>query len=126
MGKSRKTTVAKPTPRKTSRKPARSSLGAQIAGLRELTIHDLRILWRREHGGEPPVPLTRDLMVRAIAYRMQEPWTSRSPGRLRSSCSGFLRRADNPIPNRQFADGDVSYLAAPNPPAATVSGSVSG
>jgi Protein of unknown function (DUF2924) len=49
-----------------------NSLGAQIAGLRELTIHDLRILWRREHGGEPPVPLTRDLMVRAIAYRMQE------------------------------------------------------
>src|ERR1700730_1164022 len=108
MGKSRKTTVAKPTPRKTSRKPARSSLGAQIAGLRELTIHDLRILWRREHGGEPPA------------------WTSRSPGRHRSNCSGFLRRADNPIPNRQFADGDVSYLAAANPPAATVSGSVSG
>jgi hypothetical protein len=48
------------------------SLGAQIAGLQELTIHDLSILWRREHGGEPPVPLTRDLMVRAIAYRMQE------------------------------------------------------
>jgi hypothetical protein len=39
---------------------------------------------------------------------------------------GFLRRVDNPIPNRQFADGDDSYLAAPNPPAATVSGSVSG
>src|SRR5260221_8824585 len=49
-----------------------------------------------------------------------------SGSRHRSSCSGFLRRADNPIPNRQFADGDDSYPAAPNPPVPTVSGSVSG
>src|ERR1700724_3529605 len=52
--------------------PEMGVLAAEIAGLRELTIHDLRILWRRVHGCEPPAPLTRDLLARAIAYRMQE------------------------------------------------------
>jgi len=49
-------------------------LEAELAGLPELTIHHLRILWRRVHGGaiEPPAPFTRDLLARAIAYRMQE------------------------------------------------------
>ena len=49
-------------------------LEAELAGLQELTIHHLRILWRRVHGGaiEPPAPFTRDLLARAIAYRMQE------------------------------------------------------
>jgi hypothetical protein len=47
-------------------------LEAELAGLQELTIHHLRILWRRVHGSEPPAPLTRDLLARAIAYRMQE------------------------------------------------------
>ena len=47
-------------------------LEAELAGLQELTIHHLRILWRRVHGSEPPAPLTRDLLARTIAYRMQE------------------------------------------------------
>ncbi len=34
--------------------------------------HDLRILWRRLIRSEPPSRLSRDLMARAIAYRMQE------------------------------------------------------
>jgi hypothetical protein len=44
-------------------------LEAELAGLQELTIHHLRILWRRVHGGaiEPPAPFTRDLLARAIA-----------------------------------------------------------
>jgi len=49
-----------------------SALEGEIAGLQELAIHDLRIAWRRVHGEEPPARLTRDLMARAIAYRMQE------------------------------------------------------
>ena len=47
-------------------------LETEIAALQELAIHDLRIAWRRVHRGEPPARLSRDLMVRAIAHRMQE------------------------------------------------------
>jgi hypothetical protein len=47
-------------------------LDVEIASLQGLAIHDLRIAWRRVHAGEPPARLSRDLMVRAIAYRMQE------------------------------------------------------
>jgi len=49
-----------------------TALEAEIASLQGLAIHDLRIAWRRFHSGEPPARLSRDLMVRAIAHRMQE------------------------------------------------------
>lgn len=47
-------------------------LEAEIARLQGLAIHDLRIAWQRIYHDEPPGRLTRDLMARAIAYRMQE------------------------------------------------------
>jgi hypothetical protein len=40
--------------------------------LPELSTHELRIAWRRLYRGEPPRCLSRDLIIRAIAYRMQE------------------------------------------------------
>ena len=49
-----------------------SPLETEIAALQELALHDLRIVWRRVHRGEPPARLSRDLMLRAIAHRMQE------------------------------------------------------
>ena len=49
-----------------------STLDAEIASPCRLAILDLRIAWRRIYGTEPPTRLTRDLMARAIAYRMQE------------------------------------------------------
>src|SRR5260221_4498202 len=49
-----------------------ASLETEIAGLHGLTRHELRIAWRRFHGGEPAARLSRDLLVRAIAHRMQE------------------------------------------------------
>ena len=47
-------------------------LDAEIASLQGLVIDELRIVWQRVCGDEPPGRLTRDLMVRAITYRMQE------------------------------------------------------
>jgi Protein of unknown function (DUF2924) len=44
---------------------------SRIAGLNELTAQQLRDEWRRLHGGQPP-RLSRDLLIRTIAYRMQE------------------------------------------------------
>jgi hypothetical protein len=49
-----------------------SQLDVEIAALQGAATHDLRIVWRRLYRGEPPLCMTRELMIRAIAYRMQE------------------------------------------------------
>jgi hypothetical protein len=49
-----------------------SQLDVDIAALQGAATHDLRIAWRRLYRGEPPRCMTRDLMIRAIAYRIQE------------------------------------------------------
>src|SRR6267143_1309093 len=48
-----------------------SPIESEIAALDGLTAHDLRIAWRRLYRERPPRCLSRDLMIRAIAYRMQ-------------------------------------------------------
>src|SRR5204862_766170 len=49
-----------------------SQLDVDIAALQGAATHDLRIAWRRLCRGEPPPCMTRELMIRALAYRMQE------------------------------------------------------
>ena len=49
-----------------------SQLDVDIAALQRAATHDLRIAWRRLYRGEPPRCMIRDLLIRAIAYRMQE------------------------------------------------------
>ena len=49
-----------------------SPLDVEIAALQGAATHDLRIAWRRLYRGEPPRCMIRDLLIRAIAYRMQE------------------------------------------------------
>ena len=43
-----------------------------IAALLGMTTPELRLAWARLHKREPPLRLSRDLMVRAIAYGLQE------------------------------------------------------
>ena len=49
-----------------------SGLEDEIGALAGLPTHELRIAWRRLYRTEPPRCLNRDLLMRAIAYRMQE------------------------------------------------------
>ena len=49
----------------------RLELSLKIAALTDLTAQQLRVEWRRLHRSHPP-RLSRDLLVRTIAYRMQE------------------------------------------------------
>jgi hypothetical protein len=49
----------------------RSKLSPRLAALNELTAQQLREEWRRLYRGHPP-RLSRDLLIRTIAYRMQE------------------------------------------------------
>ena len=48
-----------------------TELSRQIADLNQLTAQQLRTEWRRLYRGQPP-RLSRDLLIRTIAYRMQE------------------------------------------------------
>jgi Protein of unknown function (DUF2924) len=57
--------------RLSERPPSRSELLDRIAGLAELTSQQLREEWRRLYRSQPP-RLSRDLLIRTIAYRMQE------------------------------------------------------
>jgi hypothetical protein len=45
---------------------------AQIAALPRLSAHELRITWRRLGRGEATVEASRDLLIREIAFKMQE------------------------------------------------------
>jgi hypothetical protein len=47
------------------------TVGGEIGRLRSLGLEELRLEWRRLHHGDPP-RLSRDLLVLALGYRLQE------------------------------------------------------
>jgi hypothetical protein len=49
-----------------------SALVHEIERLKSATGADLKQRWRSLYGTEPPRRISRDLLVRALAYRMQE------------------------------------------------------
>ena len=49
-----------------------SALMHEIAALRQATPADLKERWRSLYCTEPPRRISRDLLVRALAYRIQE------------------------------------------------------
>ena len=44
----------------------------EIGGLADLDLPALRQHWRDFYGSEPPVRMSRELLIQAIAYRIQE------------------------------------------------------
>ena len=44
----------------------------EITELIERSTHDLRLAWRRLHRTDPPLGLSRDLLIRALAHQLQE------------------------------------------------------
>lgn len=65
-----------------------SSLEAEIAALQGAATRDLKIAWRRLYHTPPARAMSRDLLIRAIAYRMQE----RAHGGLAPATKRQLRR----------------------------------
>ena len=49
-----------------------SPLEQEIGAIEDLPTHELKIAWRRLYRSEPPRCMPRDLMIRALAYRVQE------------------------------------------------------
>ena len=50
----------------------RDKLGAEVARLEALGLNELRARWRQLYETAPPPRFSRDLLQRAVAYRMQE------------------------------------------------------
>jgi len=55
-----------------ARKPDPSDVEAEIAGLLDRSTQELRPAWRKWRRTEPPLGLSRDLLIRALAYDLQE------------------------------------------------------
>jgi hypothetical protein len=54
------------------RRPDITAVESQIAGLANRSTQDLRVAWRQLHRTGPPLGLSRDLMIRALAHQLQE------------------------------------------------------
>jgi len=80
-------------------------LQAALARLSDLAIPDLRVEWRRYHRSDPPPAMTRDFLVRAVAFALQE----RLHGRLsQTSRRALLRKVSE---REGGAKGQASVLA---------------
>jgi len=63
-------------------------LGRKLTALSALSVEHLKNRWRSLYGTEPPRTISRVLLTRAIAYRLQE----RAFGRLKPSTRRLLER----------------------------------
>jgi len=72
-------------------------LASRIAAIAAMNIDQLRALWRAEHRCDTPAGLTKDLLARALTYRLQE----RAFGGLSASTARVLRSLGKPGPERQ-------------------------
>jgi hypothetical protein len=54
------------------RRPDITEVERQIAGLANRSTQDLRVAWCQLHRTGPPLGLSRDLLIRALAHQLQE------------------------------------------------------
>jgi hypothetical protein len=74
-----------------------SALAHQIAALRKATPAGLKERWRALYCTEPPRRISRDLLVRALAYRIQE----KALGGLKPSTRRLLARVADDVSARR-------------------------
>ena len=55
-----------------ARKPGLSDIEAEIAGLLDRSTQELHLAWRKLHRTEPPLGISRDLLIRSLAYDLQQ------------------------------------------------------
>jgi len=67
---------------------ASNQLAGEIAGLSSLSVKHLKEHWRSLYSTEPPPRISRELLTRALAYRLQE----RALGGLKPSTHRLLER----------------------------------
>lgn len=79
-------------------------IAGALVRLSALTIFELRDEWRRLHRMPPPMRLSRDLLIRAIAYKLQE------------NAYGGLSKATLRKLQQFYADPPIRGAAKPTPP----------
>jgi hypothetical protein len=91
------------TPRP-ARQPA-ESVGERVARIGAMSIGELRGLWKESSGSEPPASFSKDLLARALAYRLQE----QAYGGLSAATTRLLRSLAKPgaEPPRRVKIGSV-------------------
>ncbi len=72
-------------------------LASELAGLPNLDRAALVARWHNLYGTEPPHRISQQLLVQAIAYRLQE----QEMGGLKPSIRRFLAKAEEDVSNRQ-------------------------
>ena len=55
-----------------ARQPGLSDIEAEITGLLDRSTPELRLAWRKWHRTEPPFGTSRDLLIRSLAYELQQ------------------------------------------------------
>ena len=55
-----------------ARGPGPSDTEAEIAGLLDRSTQELLLAWRKLHRTEPPFGISRDLLIRSLAYELQQ------------------------------------------------------
>ena len=55
-----------------ARNPDPSDVEAEVAGLLDRSTPELRLAWHEFHHARPPLGLSRDLLIRALANQLQE------------------------------------------------------
>ena len=70
------------------RHPDLAELDGEIAGLVDRSTQELRRAWRTLHHTGPPLGLSRDLMIRGFADKLQQRAMAARAGRCSATC-GF-------------------------------------
>ena len=82
-----------------------SALDSELAALPTLSAQELRLKWRDLRCGEPTAAASRDLMIREIAYKMQE--------RAHGGLAPAIKRRLRALAEEFEANGDGSLAPAP-------------
>ena len=82
-----------------------SALDSELAALSTLSAQELQMKWQTLRCGEPMAPASRDLLIREIAYKMQE----RAHGGLAPAVKRRLRA----LAEEFEADAATSLVSAP-------------
>ncbi len=89
--------------------PASVNVAARIAELADLDSETLRAEWRRLYRSHPPKRINRDLLIRAIAYALQE----RVHGGLKSATKRKLRAIAQQLESQDGSTFDMGISLKP-------------
>ena len=85
--------------------PAAETIEAELARIGGLSLDELRVLWRSMTRQNPPKALSRDLLARMIAYRIQEQRFGELAQPMRKLLDGLARGRAEPV--RRLKVGSV-------------------